>query len=137
MHHTTAMRFIQCIRDLRSQLEHLLQRQRPLLQTLGQRFALDAFHHQVVDSVLMTDVVQHADVRMIQIGDCLGFALEPLFAYGIGRKLRGQNLDSNRALQARVPRAVHFTHPARTKRCHDFVGAKPCPWSHRHNWPTL
>ena len=49
--------------------------------------------HQVVDSVLMTDVVQHADIRMIEIRDGLSFLLEALFAYGIRGKLCGQNLD--------------------------------------------
>ena len=124
MHHTTAMRFIQCIRDVRTQLEHLLQRQRPLLQTLGQRFALDALHHQVVDSVLMTDVMQHANVWMIQVRDGFRFALEPLLAYGIGRKLRGQNLDGDTAFQSRITRAVYLTHSARTERRHNFVWAK-------------
>jgi hypothetical protein len=98
MHHTTAMRIIQCIRDLRTQLEHLLQRQRPLLQTLGQRFALDALHHQVVDSVLMTDVMQHANVWMIQVRDGFRFALEPLLANRITRKLLRKNLDRNGAI---------------------------------------
>ena len=132
MHHATAMRFIQCSRDLRTQLQHLRQRQRPLLQTLGQRFALDALHHQVVDSVLMTDVMQHANVWMIQVRDGFRFALEPLLANRITRKLLRKNLDRNGAIQTSIAGAVDFAHPASAEGGTDFIGSEECPRSERH-----
>jgi len=39
-----------------------------------------ALHHQIVDAVLASHVVQRADVRMVQTGDGLGFAFEALLA---------------------------------------------------------
>src|SRR5204863_453513 len=41
------------------------------------------FGAQIVDAVLMTDVVEYADVRMIQTGDGFGFTLEALLVGGI------------------------------------------------------
>jgi len=41
------------------------------------------------------------------------------------------------AFQPRVARAIHFPHPARAQRGHDFIGAKLCAWSERHNCPRL
>jgi len=62
----------------------------------------------------MTYVMQHANVRMIQTGNGLGFALEALLADGIIRKLSRQNLDRYCALQSRVSRSIHFPHAAGT-----------------------
>src|SRR6266404_1785005 len=69
--------------NLHSVLENLLQWQRSFLQSLRQRFPFDALHDQVADAVLATNIVKHADVRMIQAGDSLRFPLEALFAYRI------------------------------------------------------
>src|SRR5437016_11390551 len=137
MHHTAAMRFIQCVRDLRTHVEHLLQPQRPLLQTLRQRFTFETLHYQIVDSVLMTDVVQHADMWMIQVRDGFCFALEPLLVHRIRRKLRRQNLDGDTTLQPRITRAVHLAHAARTQWREDFVGPEFGARSKRHTWPRL
>jgi hypothetical protein len=61
----------------------------------------------------MTDVVQYADVRMIEVGDGLGFALEPLSVYWVAGKRRGQDLDRDSPLKAHIPCTVHLAHPSR------------------------
>ena len=72
------VRLVQRVRDLDGDRERLIQRQRPLLQPLGQRVALQVLHHQEVDPVLGADVMERADVRVVQTGDGLRLALEPL-----------------------------------------------------------
>ena len=69
VHDTAAMCFIQRVRNLRPELPHLFHRNRAFFQPLGERLVLDAFHHQKIDPVLVTKVVRHTDVRMIQAGD--------------------------------------------------------------------
>ena len=64
--------------------------------------AFDVLHHQIVGA----DVVDLADVGMIQRGDSLGFALE---AFG---KLRGRDFDGDVAIQARIVGAIHLAHAA-------------------------
>ncbi len=102
MYDSAAMRFVQRIGNLHAVLEHLLQRQRAFLQPLRQRLPFDALHHQVTDAVLATNIVQHADVRMIQARDGFGFSFEPLPAYRISGKLLRQNLDRHRAIEPRI-----------------------------------
>src|SRR6516165_10592204 len=124
MHYPGTMRLVQRVCDLRPVLQHLLERQRSFLQTLRQRFSLHTLHHQILDPILMTDVIEYADVWMIQTGDGLGFTLEALLADAVRRKMRGENLDGNGTFQARVACPIHLAHPARTKRRLDFVGPK-------------
>ena len=46
-------------------------------------FAFQVFHDQEMDSILLADVVQGADVRMVQAGDGSGFALESFTQLGL------------------------------------------------------
>src|SRR5262249_18754790 len=91
-------------------------------------------HHQIIDSILRTNIVEGANVRVIQAGDRLGFAFKALFSGWILRKLFGQNLDGDAAFQARIPSAVHFSHTASTERRRDFIGAEVSAWSEGHRW---
>jgi len=68
--------------------------------------------------------MQDANVRMVQAGDGLGLALKALLQSCIVGKMRGKNLDSDSAVQARVARALNFLHAARAQRREDFVGAQ-------------
>ena len=72
----------------------------------GQRpprgFALDVLH----DQVIRADVVQSADVGVIQRGHGAGFPIEAL-----GEPFL-RHLDRNQAVQPRVARLVHFAHAA-------------------------
>ena len=83
------VRLVQRIRDLNSNLQCLIQRQRALLQPVGQRLALQVLHDQEVDPVLAADVVEGANVRVIEAGDGLGLALEPLLQIR-GRRRRAR-----------------------------------------------
>jgi len=64
---------------------------------------------------------------MVQAGNDLGFALEPLLTYRIGRKMCGQNLDSYDAVEPLIFRAVNLAHPARADRAQDLVGPNRTP----------
>jgi hypothetical protein len=59
-----------------------------LLEPLGQGLALDALHDEITDSVLAADIVENANVRMIEAGNSLGFAFKPLLLNRISGKLR-------------------------------------------------
>ena len=68
------VRLVERIRDLNTVAQNLLERQRPFRQFVRQRFALEQLHHQVV----LADVVQRADVRVIERRDRLRLTLEAL-----------------------------------------------------------
>ena len=97
-----AVRLVQRIRDLDGDLQRLFQRQRPFLQPLGQRLPVEILHDPEVDPVLRADVMEGADVRVVQGGDGAGFALEPLLQVRVIGDMLGQHLDGNGAVQAGV-----------------------------------
>ena len=84
------VRLVQRVRDLDRHLQRLIQRQRAFFQPLGQRVALQVLHDQEVDPVLLPDVVERADVRVVQAGDGLRLALEPLLEVGVGGDVLGE-----------------------------------------------
>ena len=71
------------VRDCDCVLQSAVEWQRALLQTISQRLALDVLQDQVVHAVLVADVVERADVRVVQVGNGAGFALEPLARVGV------------------------------------------------------
>jgi len=75
----------------------------------------------------MADVMEYADVRMIQAGDCFGFTLEALLVSRIRRKPCRKNFDRNRAFEPRIPRAINFAHAACAQRGDDLIRTKPVP----------
>jgi len=85
----------------------------------------------------VADVVQRADVRMIQAGDNFGFTLEALAARRIISKMRRKNLDGDGAVQARVPRPIHFSHSTSAQRSDDLVRAQSRAVRQRHGCSRL
>ena len=70
------------------------------------------------------DVVERADMGVVQAGDGPGFALEALAAFGVLATIGRQNLDRDGAVEARVVRPVDLAHAARAQGCQDLVGAE-------------
>ena len=54
-----------------------------------------------------------ADVGMIQRRNRPRFAVKALFCLRVVREMRRENLDRDRAVEARVTRPIHLTHAAR------------------------
>jgi hypothetical protein len=52
--------------DFDPEAEHLSERQRPACDTCGQRLTFEEFQYEVLSVVLSADVVQPADVRVIE-----------------------------------------------------------------------
>ena len=75
--------------------ERLIPRQCVLFQPLGQRVALQVLHDQEVDPVLGADIVKGADVRVVQAGDGLRLALEPLLQIGGSGDMLREGLDGD------------------------------------------
>ena len=72
-----AMRAIERRGDLEAPYStRLFGRERALGKPRRQRLAFEVFHHQEVDALVAADVVQGADVRMVQRRDGARLALE-------------------------------------------------------------
>ena len=69
--------------------QRLGERQRPAREPRAERLAVEILHHQELDAVLLADVVERADVRMVEPRDGARLALEPLPAVGLCGRSRG------------------------------------------------
>ena len=123
---------VERVRDLRAEFQYLTEWQGAPLKPRRQRLAFDVLHHQVVDTVLMTDIVNDTDMRMVQTGNDLGFALEALFSSGIVRELRRENLDRDGTFEPCVASAVDLAHSTGAELRADFVGTEYCSGSQSH-----
>jgi hypothetical protein len=62
-------------------------------------------------AVLLTDVVNRADIRVIKGRSSLGLTLEPCQRLGVSRYLIGQKLQGHETVQSGVLSLVHHAHP--------------------------
>ena len=83
--------------------------------TIGQRLALDVLQDQVVSA----NVVDLADMRMIERGDRARFLLEP------SAMLLGEPFHRDDTIEPRVACFPHFSHAAAAQEGQDFIGAEP------------
>ena len=61
-----------------AQAQDRIERQRTSPEALRQRLSLDVLHHDELNAVLFTDIVEGTDVRMVHLRSDQGLALEPL-----------------------------------------------------------
>jgi hypothetical protein len=69
----------------------------------------------------MANIIERANMRMIQAGDGFGFLVEALLQNWIAGKMRGKDLDGDAAVEAGIAGAIDFAHAAGAKWGHDFV----------------
>ena len=127
MHDAFAMRSLERAGDCDSVPKDLIQRDWPLLEPCGERLAVQVLQHQEIDPLVVPDVVQHADVRVIQGRYSLSLALELPFPFGIVAKLGWKHFDRNGSVEARIPGSIDFTHSAGAHRTLDLVGTETHP----------
>ena len=109
-----------------------IERNRALGDPLGERRPFDQLEDERHCPVRLFEPVDAADVRMIQRGEHLRFALKSREAFGIGDERLGQDLDRDRAIELRIARAIHLAHPACPERCANLIRAEPCASGQRH-----
>jgi hypothetical protein len=78
------------------------------------------------------DIVQHADVRMVQGGDRAGFSLEARLEIAIGRDMFRQDLDGDDAIEPHILRAVDLAHSARADGSENFIRPETTSNAQRH-----
>src|SRR5688500_5301821 len=124
MNDAGAVSLVQRIGDLDRVTERVIQRQRATPKSVCQCFAFEMFHHQESGTVLVTNVMNYAYVRVIQRGSGTCLALEPLSRLRIGSQRRGEDLDRNRSLESGVASAIDLAHAAAAERRLNFERAE-------------
>ena len=87
------------IRDLNREVENLIRLKRLAEDALLQRLALQELHGNEVLPLMLVDLVDRADVGMIEGGGRLGFPLKPfqcvtVFGYCFRQELQGDKRPS-------------------------------------------
>ncbi len=124
MDQSLAVGRLQRARDLAGDFKGLSSFESAFFQAVFERFALEVLHYDVVDIVLVTDVVQHTDVGMIEAGDDFCLTLESRSGLGIDSRMCGQYLDGDDPVEPRIPGAIHLAHSPASGSRFDFIGTE-------------
>lgn len=108
------------------------QRQRPARQPLRERFALDVLHDGVRRALVIADIVQGADVGVVEGGDGAGLALEALQGFGTAAEALREDLDGHNAIEPGVAGPVDLAHAAGAGGGNNLVGPQARAGSKRH-----
>jgi hypothetical protein len=108
----SVVRCIEAVRNLNSDAQQFLYFERPTLYVLSESVPLEMLHHEKGLVLVFTDIVDGANVRMINRGDRVGFATEALARVLRSGQMQGEHLDRDAPIQALVPSSIHLAHTA-------------------------
>jgi hypothetical protein len=97
-----AVRYVEPVRNLHRQLQQQPHLERPSVDAMVEGAALEQFHRQEGTALVFVDLVDGADVRMVQRRGHPGFTQEALGAGAVGTVLGAQELERDRAMQLDV-----------------------------------
>jgi hypothetical protein len=118
------MGLVECVSDLDRNLYRVVDIEGPSFQSVGQGPSFEMLHHEVVCAVVVPDVIERADVRMIQRGERHGLAFESRDSIRLVRERGWQDLDGDITSQFAIARAIHLAHSAGTDERSDLIDAK-------------
>ena len=84
------------------------------VEQLPEALAVDELHHHGLAAIVLEDVVDGDDVRVIQPGDGDGLAPEPFGDHRIGGEVGLEPFDRNPAVELHVGGDPHLGHPTVT-----------------------
>ena len=112
VHDAGGVRGLERIGRLDGQVEQERDRQRRAVDAVAQRLPVEQLHDEERQIAMPPDVVERADVRVVQRRGRPGLTLEPFERRRIGRELRRQKFDRDLTAEPRVLGAINDTHPA-------------------------
>src|SRR5246500_5812128 len=115
------MRRTQRVRDLNSQIQHALHRQRSSADQVLQRLPVQKLHGDERLPLVFANLVDRADVGMVERRGGLRLALEPFECLAIARHAVGKKFQGHRTTQARILSFVHNAHSATAQLRDDAV----------------
>jgi hypothetical protein len=121
MNDALAVRGIEGVRELAAGIQDLFERKRAVLNAPAQRLALEELHRDEVPAFVDADVIDRADVRMVQRRCDARFAQEPLDILRRHAGTVGQELERDMASKPRVLGFIDDAHSARAQLPEDFV----------------
>ena len=102
------------------------------LDSLSQSLALQILHDQEVDPVFVADVIERANMRVVQGGDGASLTYQPSLLVRIRCYRVWKHLDGNSPVKTNIGGQVHLTHAAFAKLGGYFIRAEPSSGRKRH-----
>ena len=133
MHEPVLMDVRQRVGDLARDVDGFIDRQRTARQPARDRLPVEVLHDEIVEARVVADVVDAADVRVLEARDRFGLAFEPLAHVGRDRFGAGDDLDGDEPIEARIARAVDLAHAALAERIDDLVRSEPGAAGEHHS----
>ena len=115
MHDALRVRGVERVGDLDADVDNLLDLERAGRDAIVQCLALHPFHDDERLAIVLADVVDGADVGMVQRGCGARFNAEALNGLSIARQILGDELQRDRTAKAGVVGAVDDAHAAGSK----------------------
>src|SRR5262249_37440804 len=112
--------------------ESFIEGQRATSEALSQRLAIEVLHHQVIPAAFLPDVVEGANMRVVEGGNSARLAFEALADLRPFSGVRRKHLDRDGTVQTRIARFVDFAHAARAEGRQDLVRAEASAGRKRH-----
>ena len=88
MHETTGMCRRQSTCELNTDVHDVAHRQRALLQTVAKRLTLDELGDEVRPALVLTEIVDDDDMRVVQAGRGPGFLMKPPQPVAVNGEIR-------------------------------------------------
>ncbi len=112
---------VQRIGHLHSETQHGVSSDWATSNTILQRLAFEVLHGDERSAVLLADIVDRADMWMVQRRCGLGFTLEATERIGIGGEVLRNELERNGTMQPRIFGFVDDAHAAAAELLEDAV----------------
>ena len=126
MNNTLGMRCCNSVCSFERIPQRLMYWQQTFLEYFRQSYANDVFHDQICETIHLSDIVQAANVWMVERRNGVGFALETVVEIGALREFRANHLKGNGSAQSSIAGAKHVAHSACAKRRLDPVRTELC-----------
>ncbi len=127
MNDAAGVRGVEAIRDFDAELEDTVERQRSARDLVLQRPAIEQLHDDEPLGAVLADVVDGADVWMVERRGDAGLALEPIQRLGIAGQIGRQELQRDLAAQTHVFGAIDDAHAAGAEALENLVMADNGP----------
>ena len=124
MDDTSAMGLDESGCDLGRMAQDQVEWQSTARETGGQSLAVHELHDQEVEAVVLANVMQSANVRVVEAGDHACFALEPLSRFRAMQHSLRQHLHGYGAVEPNIPGSIDLAHTSRAERRLDLVRAE-------------
>jgi len=121
VHNAAGMRGIECVGHFDGQVEQALQFERTSVERMLQGAAGQILHHDEQAAFMLANLMDGADVGMVQGGGSAAFAAEALKSLGIAGSFLGKKFEGDKAAEGSVFSLVNHTHSAAASKLYDAV----------------